>query len=292
MTNATLERDGTTVTIPLVEEQSRSLLVRTTVGKPNLEIDKTGALDPRHRDNWSGFKQYHLVGRFHGSSAYSDAIDLIEMIKSHSGHNETLLNIGMDEFDSDIRVAPAAAQDEALKTVYEPGRRDYIEIDLGLTRINETRGDPSDITLRNNETETTPTDTGDGPIQLSDGNQTVDLVDGVTVSRGVGRPNSVVRRSQATYPNHTDKRKAAYDVFSTVFTSVQGDAIGRIQRLTRIVQQKLQSDTLELRFNGLYGGLGTFSVIPHGNEALSLSRESGVEGTSRIPTLKLRRVFS
>lgn len=278
---ATLSRGSTSVEIPVLSNQAGAPLLVRTFGKPNLNIQETGALNPRHVDQWSGLLQYNILGRFHDSNAYSDAITLTDLVKSNSNGTPLTLDIPLDDFDDDVTVAPAASQDEALSLAYEPGGRNQVDVDLGLTRINQTVGG-------SDQPATTPTASGTGPVQLGDGDTTVDLTADVVVERAVGRPQSVIRRAPATYPNHTEKHKTAYDSLELSFEFVE-NAVSMANDISSLLQTQLGRESLTLSFNGLYG-LGDFDVVPDGSDAMRLNRVSGEQGTTLVPSLTLRRV--
>ncbi|QLG62836.1 hypothetical protein [Halorarum salinum] len=278
---ATLERGDTSIALPLVEEGGGSPLVAVDIGKPELDVHSSGVLDPRTMDQWSGLEQYTLFVKFYDSNAYDDAIVLADLLKSYSGGDPLLLNIPMSEFDSDIEVAPAAGQDEATSMTYPPGIRDYVEIDLSLTRVSNTFGEGT-------QDASTPTATGSGPIELADGSTTVELSTGVEVSRSVGRPNSSTRRSTKQLPTYRDKRKAAHDAFELSFEFVDG-AVSDVTAIADLFRTKLGRDSLTLDFNGLYG-LGSFAVVPDGSNALRHTRSSGEQGVTLVPSVNLRRV--
>lgn len=282
MATATIERDGTSVTIPLLSDSSGTPLCVKSIGKPNLEVQETGSILPRHIDQWSGLAQYTLTGRFH-NNAYSKAITLTDLLKSNSNGDKTLLNIDMPEYDSDIQVAPAAGQDAALTTVYNPGWRDWVEVDLSLTRVSQTQDGGE-------QPASTPTASGSGPIQLSYQNTTVDLVGDIEVSRSVGRPKSVVRRTpNSKYPLHIDKYKTASDVFELSFEFTQ-NTVSNVNDIVTMFNQQLGRNSLTLDFNGLYG-MGAFNVIPDGSEAVRANRRAGYKEDGLIPTVNLRRVI-
>jgi len=276
MATATLDRDGTTVQIPLVTDSSGSPVVSRDYGKPNQEIQPTGSINPRFSDFWSGLQQYTLSGIFKSDTAYSDAIALLDLIKSNSNGNQLTLNIDMPEFDTDIPVVPAAGQETACSVEYNPGWRNYVPVELSLTRaVTESGG---------NQPATTPTTSGSGPIQISDGSTTVDLVNDVTVSRSVGRPQSTVRKApDGITPNHYDKFKTAYDGFELSFEVVE-NATTQITDIVNIFNQQLGRSPLTLDFQGLF-------VIPEGSQALRHTRLSGEQGTGSVPTINLRRVL-
>jgi len=283
MATATLSRAGTTVEIPLLANSSGVPLCGRDIGKPNLKIQPTGSINPRHIDQWSGLESYTITGRFIGSSAYDDAITLCDLLKSGSNGNQLTLNIDMAEYDTDIPVAPAASQDEAVNIAYEPGRRNQVDVDLGLTRAITQSGPEQPAN--------TPTASGSGPIQLSYRGTTVDLTEDVTVSRSVGRPKSVVRKaSNSQYPNHYDKYKTAYDYFE-LSAEFNSNTVSQVNDIVDMFSQQLGRNAITLDFNGLYG-MGQISVVPDGSGALRHVRPSGQEGTGLIPTIKLRRVLA
>lgn len=283
MVDATISRGGTSVSLPLVSDSSGDPIAIRTLGKPNLEIQQTGSILPRHIDQWSGLLQYNLLGRLMGSSAYDDAITLADLIKSNSNGTELTLDIPLDEYDDTIRVAPAAGQDEALSLAYEPGRKNQVDVDIGLTRIEQTLSG-------GNQPANTPTTSGSGPIQLTNGSTTVDLSTDVTVSRGVGRPQSVVRRApNQNYPNHIDKFKGATDKIELGFEFVD-NVVSQTNDIARLFQGQLGRDSLTLDFQGLYG-LGAFSVVPDGSNAMRLNRPAGEQGTTVVPSVNLVRVL-
>jgi len=284
MVNATLERGGTSISIRLLESGSGAPLVGRDIGKPHQSINTIGRLEPRHLDNWSGLEQYTILGRLISDSAYSDARQLADLVKGYSDGDTLLLNIGMDEYDNDIEVAPAAGQEQAVNLVYEPGRRNWVDVDLGLTRVVDTISAGS-------QSASTPTASGDGPIQIisADGTTSVNLERNVTVGRTVGRPNSSVRRSPETYPRYFDQQKSAYDAFEISFAFTQS-TVSKVQTLVDMFEEKLGRNALTLDFSGRYG-LGAFDVVPEGSGALRHVRPSGEAGTSLIPQMQLRRVF-
>lgn len=282
MVNATLSRGSTSVDLPLVATGGNPL-VAVDHGRPNLEVQTSGALDPRHSDFWSGTEQYTLLVRFTSSNAYNDAITLADLIKSNSNGTPLELSIPLPEFKNTIEVAPAAGQDESVSIVYNPGRRDWVEVDVALTRVSATFGG-------GDQPANTPKANGNGPITLSDGSNTVALERDITVSRGVGRPKSEIRRtSSAKYPRYTDKHKAAYDGFE-LSLEFGDNTTTKVTNIRDMFNQSLKRDSLTLDFNGLYN-MGAFNVVPDGSNALRTVRSSGEEGTVLLPTINLRRVL-
>ena len=279
---ATLSRGETSVEIPLLGEGG-NILSAVDLGKPDLIVhDEGGSPFPRVQDQWSGFGQFNLNGVFRGSNAYSDVIELVNLLLSDGGGDPMILDIpALDELESNITVAPSAEADRALNLNYQPGRREHVEIDLGLTRIGQTLGG-YDRTI------TTPTASGSGPVELSDGSTTVQLINDIVVDRYVGRPNDVVRKSQRTFPRYEIKPKVVNDEFelSLIYTD---DVATKTSQIASLFKQPLGRTGLQLDFNGLYG-LGTFDVIPSGSGALRHVREAGKEDVSIIPTVNLRRI--
>lgn len=280
--DATISRGGTSVTLP-VASQGGDPLVSTDVGKPHMNIrDNGGSINPRFVDQWNHLETFSLLGRFDGSGAYSDAIKLADLIKTPSSGNDLTLDIPLSEYDSNIPVAPAFGVDESLTLTYPSGWTNAVEVELSLTRVGQTLGGVS-------QTATTPTASGSGPIQLSRGPDTVDLVEGVEVSRGVGRPNDGSNRTPNSQPIYIPKHKLAYDAFELNFEYTE-NPVQNTQDITDLFSQQLGTRPLELDFNGIYN-LGKFSVVPDGSQALRHTRVAGEEGVSQIPTVNLRRVL-
>lgn len=283
MAEATLERGNTSVSLPLLSDSSGTPLVVRSIGKPNLNIQETGAINPRFNDFWSGLEQYTLTGRFDGPNAYSDAITLCDLIKSHPDGSPITLNIDMPDYDSDMSVVPGAGQDGALSVVYNPGWRNYVEVDLSLTRVSGTAGEAD-------QPANTPTANGGGAITLSDGVDTVELTSDIEVTRSVGRPQDVVRRTTASRdPNHIAKYKTASDTFELSFEFTEG-TVTETNKVVNMFRRQLGRNSLTLDFQGLYG-LGAFDVIPDGSEAVRHNRQAGYKSSGLVPSVTLRRVF-
>lgn len=282
MVDATLSRGSTSVSIPLLDSGGAPV-IGVDHGKPNLEIQRTGSLNPRHIDQYSGLESYTLLGRFTSSTAYQDVITLADLIKSNSNGNDLELSIPLPEFNNPMIVAPAAGQQEAVSLEYLPGRRDWVDVDIGLTRVNQTLGG-------GDQPATTPTASGTGPIELSYQGTSVALDREVTVSRAVGRPQSTVRRSSSsTHPNYYDKFKTAHDAFELAFETGPGN-LSKITDLVSMFNTQLGRKSLTLNFNGLYG-MGSMNVVPAGSGALRHLRPAGEQGTKLVPKISLRRVI-
>jgi len=283
MVQATIERNNTSVGIDLLADASGTPLVVRSVGKPNQQIQSSGALDPRHIDQWSGLEQYQLTGALEGSDAYDRAATLCDLIKSNGNGTPLTLNIGMPDYETDITVVPGASQDEACQVIYQPGWRDYVEVDLALTRISETVGGLD-------QPAQTPTANGSGPITLNGPNNSVEITSDVEITRGVGRPQSVVRRTpEARYPRHVEKTKAATDVFELSFEFSE-NTVSTTNTLVDMFTRKLGRSTLTLDFKGVFG-LGAFDVVPEGSDAMRHNRRSGYAESGFIPSVTLRRAL-
>ena len=285
MATATLTRGNTEVEIVLLEQGGSPILSRD-IGKPTLNIHETGALDPRHVDQQAGLMQYSIAGRL-VDNGYQQAIELADLLKSHSNGSETLLNISMPEYDTDVTVVPAAGQQQAMSLAYNPGRRDWVDVDIGLTRVSQFNSG----SVGSDQIETTPTASGSGPIELSYQGSTVELVEGVTVERTIGRHNSdTTGNVPFEYPIYQEKAKTAYDAFE-IQTEFTENTITRVNNLVDMFTTRLGRNSLTLDFNGVYG-LGSFNVVPDGSNALRHTRVAGEQGTGLIPTINVRRVFS
>lgn len=277
-TTATFTRRNKSIDIPLSADSAGAPTIARDVGKPNQSFQTNGRNNPRSADFWSALENYTLFGYFTGSSAYSDAITLSNLIKSGSGDNATL-NIPLSAYPSTINCQPAAEQEQALQLVYPPGMKDRVEVQLSLTRVSETKGIGVSAS--------TPTASGTGPIQLDDGTNTVTLETDTEVTRTVGRPNSPVRRSTKQHPRYIEKRKSAYDAFEIAFEK-NGNA-STITDLVGMFNTQLDRGTLTLDFQGQYG-LGSFDVVPEGSNALRQVAPAGSPGQDLIPSINLRVV--
>lgn len=280
--NATLSQGTTSVSLPLLAPGG-DILLSTDFGKPNLITHEGGTLFPRTQDSWSGLEQYNVLGRFRGSNAYQDARDLVDLVQADGDGNDMTFDVpDFPELPTDVLVAPAAEQDRALNITYPPGRRDTVDFDLGLTRVQYTRGS-YDRAIG------TPTASGSGPVTLSNGRNTVALDYGLTVDRYTGRPNDVVRRTPEELPGYEIKPKTVTDEFEISIMLTDDDAVTDTQDIADIFRSKQGRRAYSLDFGGLYG-LGQFNVMPAGSQGLRTVRESGKEGVVPIPTINLRRV--
>ena len=290
MVDANLVRGGFDIDLPLIGEPGEQVS-NVTIGKPNQQIHNTGSLNPRFTDQRSGIREHQLLGRLtnsnvvdpendHRKQAYATAANLADLIKSGLNGSPITLNIPLDEYDSNLSVVPQAGQDAALTLEYEPGAPANVGVQLGLSQVDRVLG-----TI--NQTASTPTTTGSGPIQIIGPSSTIDVVQDVSISRQVGRPNSEIGTDTAELPYFTDRRKTAYDAFEIRFQS--SDPSGTVNNIADMFTNQLANNPLTLDFNGLYG-LGAFSVTPQGSDALRHIRTTGIEGEVVIPAINLRVV--
>lgn len=286
MATITVRRDGTSVEIPLLSDSSGTPLLTRSVGKPEQTLqENSGALNPRSQDFRAGLENITAIGRFVSPSAYGDARALAELIKEQRGGTPLTLEIPHGDFPNAIPVVPAAGQKEAVTISYLPGATDDVQVELNLTRVGTARGTAS-------RGAGIPTATGSGPVQLTDGANTVDLVTGIEIEWSLGQPNYTVR-SETTrpYPYVVQKNKAAYSAFS-ISWEYTADAVSSINTIVdKLVSPQLGRDSITLDFNGEFG-LGAFDVVPVGGSALRHQRLAGESGTTTIPSLDLRRVRS
>jgi len=277
-----------TLTFPVLEENGTPLF-SVDIGKPELNIYENGELEPRFLDTRAALENYTITSQLRGQFAYADAIRLADIIKSQQGTGNTLtLELsGTDIPDayptSPVEVAPAVEQDEALSLTYSPGRRNVVDVELSLTRVNQVRGTAT-------QEAATPTASGTGPLTLSNvNNETVTMSDGLVITRSVGRPNTTIRPGVQDYPQYTDHQKSAYDAFDIQFELVENAQATVVNLARKLIQPQLGRDALTLDFQGLFN-MGEFSVVPSGSQALRFQRNAGTKNIENVPTLSLRRV--
>jgi hypothetical protein len=283
MAVATLEfPDGVIHQVPLVSRGGEVLISRD-VGKTDLSIRKGGFLNPRFQDQYSGVQNLTISGQYTDSDAYSQAIEIADQIKSQYQSAISFTASGLDEFQPDgfesaLDVVPAIGSETPLSITYEPGRRNWVEIQLSLSQVNSVRSNGS-------LGASTPTGTGNGPIEL----EGIPLDTDVTVERQVGRPqDSENRRPNSRSPIYVYKQQRAFDGFEIRYTNVD-DPTTDVSQLYDLFSQPLGTTPLTLDFNGLYG-LGSFNVVPQGSQSLRHIRVAGREGTIEVPAIALRRV--
>lgn len=280
MASVTLSRGTTSIEIPLEEEAGEQLLA-TTFGKPEVQVrDSGGTLNPRVQDRWSGLESYSLVGKLYD---HQTTHDLADLIKSASGDALTL-EIPLAEYPDSVQVAPAAGQDTALSLSYPAGQRNIIDVELSLTRVDRTNASTT-------QEASTPTASGNGPVQIRANGTTVDLpAADLSLERTVGRPNDVVRRqSGASDPYHIAKAKPTSDVFTLSFETV-ADIPATLNSLTdSMFRTRLGRQGVVLDFNGVLG-LGEMDVIPVGSSPFRQVHQAG-KGWVINPVMELRRIL-
>lgn len=282
MVSVTLSRGSTSIDLPLEEEAGEQLLA-ATFGKPELQVrDSGGTLNPRVQDRFSGMETYSLVGKLYD---YATSHALADLIKSASGDPLTL-EIPLDEYPDSVQVAPAAGQDSALSLSYPSGKRQTVDVELSLTRVDRTNASTS-------QQATTPTASGTGPVQLRVNGTSVDLPTAdLSLERTIGRPNDVIRRQGggASDPFHIAKAKPTSDVFTLSFETIE-DIPSTLNTLTdEIFRTRLGRKGLVLDFQGVLG-LGAVDVIPVGSGPFRQVHQAG-KGWVINPTLELRRILT
>jgi hypothetical protein len=127
-------------------------------------------------------------------------------------------------------------------------------------------------------------------ISLSRGSDTLTFQTGVTIERSLGRPNVDVSARYTDYPVVIEKRDSSFDMFELTFESEE-NAAQRITTLRNILRDRRGRTTFTLDFGGAYG-MGAFSVMPSGSEALRnviIGSRNNDEDMS-VPQLQLRVV--
>jgi len=280
MAFVTLSRGTTSIDLPLVEESGEQLL-STTFGKPEVQVRESGGtLNPRVQDQWSGLENYQLVGRLFD---HQTSHDLADLIKSASG-TPLELEIPLDTYPDVVEVAAGAGQEGALSLSYPAGKRNTVEVDLSLTRVDNTLA-------AFEQDASTPTASGSGPVQITADGVTVDLPTAeLSVERTVGRPNDVVRRQpQTDLPRYEVKPKVTNDVFSLSFQTVSNIPTTLNNLTDNIFKQRLGREGVTLDFNGVLG-LGEIEAIPTGSAPFRQVQQAG-RGWVVNPTLEFRRIF-
>jgi len=266
-----------TVTLPLLASGGGTVF-GLDVGKPNLAIrDGGGQLNPRFRDEYSGLQTYTINGIFDSDSAYQNAIGIAEMFKSQFNSAIEFDFALSDIYDTDI-VTPAIGNDTAVTLTYDPGRKNWVNCSLSLSRVDSVK---SNSELLAN----TPTASGSGPVEL----QGITLRDQLSIERTVGRPNDSTQRvTNSNLPLYIYKRKPANDEFAITFQDTE-TARQTVSELKDLFSRPLGGTPLTLDFNGIYG-MGSLNVVPSGSQAIRFIEVSGEEGVSQVPQINLRRV--
>jgi len=277
----TLSRGSVSIDIPLLAE-SGTPLFSGDYGKPNASIrDGGGTVYPRVQDQWSQSLNYTLLGRIND---YGTTHDLADLIGSADSGDSITLTHDLPEYDSPVEVVPSAGSDQAITLSYPPGKREFVEVSLNLSRVGNAVANVS-------QSATTPRTTGTGPVQISVGGTTIDLPNtDLSIERSVGRPKDVVRRTQATtYPNYIAKQKPVTDLFTLSFQTLDGIPSTFTSIVNAVFQTPLGRDGIGLDFNGLFG-LGEIRVMPTGSAPFRQVRQAGNRSVV-VPTFEFTRVF-
>lgn len=138
MATATLSRGTTSVTFNLYEE-GNNLLIGRDVGKPEAETTPVGREDPRSSDHKSAIDAFTVVGQLVGGSAYADAKTLSEsLVKTYS--DGTALELDLSSVTGLGTYEVAVSSDRALQLGYEPGKVDWVSLQLSVTVVGSTVG--------------------------------------------------------------------------------------------------------------------------------------------------------
>jgi len=278
---ATLQRGSTSVDIDIVGEGGEPV-VSWDVGKPNADEQRSGRIDPRVSDFWSGLRQVTLQGELPLSSAHADALTLAEeLVKPPNDGNPLELDLSSLPQHGTFEVAPLQ---NALTLTYPEGTNSVVQVGLSLPVVSKTDGNTASIA-------STSTTAGSGPIKLSRGGTSVTFDKALELERSVGRPQSVVRRApNQDDPRYIDKRKSATDEFS--FSAVFKGSNANSDAVTLrddIILSPLQRETLTLDFQGYYG-LGSYEVFPFGSAPVRTQFQAGDKDVVVVPDITLRVV--
>lgn len=280
MASVTLTRDGESIDIRVVEEAGESLL-STTFGKPEVQVRNSGgSLNPRVTDEFSAMENYNLVGKLFDHAKSHALADMVKSTKL----SPITLEIPLDEYPDSVSVVPGAGQEGALSLSYPSGKRNTVDVNLSLTRVDYVEGSIE-------QQAETPTSSGSGPVQLDINGTIVDIpTAALSVERSVGRPNDVVRRQPRTSdPYCIAKPKVTSDVFTLGFDTIT-DIPATLNAITDgIFRTRLGRGGVKLNFNGKLG-LGEFDVIPVGSSPFRQVHSAG-EDWVRTPTLEFRRIL-
>lgn len=138
MATATISRDTTSVTFDLYEEGG-NLLVARDVGKPTAGTQPVGREDPRSSDHKSAIDGFTVVGQLVGSSAHADAKTLAEdLVKPYS--DGVALELDLSAIPSLGTYEISVSSDRALQLGYEPGRVDWVSLQLTVSVVGSTVG--------------------------------------------------------------------------------------------------------------------------------------------------------
>jgi hypothetical protein len=282
MASVNLFREGEEgLVIPLIDS-SGTPLFSVDFGKPFANVHQnSGSIDPRVQDRWSSQINYTIIGRFTGDNAHDKAIELANLIKEDPNGDRLAMLTSFPEVDDVVEVAPQAGNGSCLQIEYPKGYTDYVTVQLQLTRVS------SSITSASRDI-STPTASGNGPIELIANGNTVELDTDVSVSRSVGRPNDSMTKSLSSFGRYIYKNKVTADRFSLAFQFTDEVQSKIITITDQIFKQPLGRSGILLDFNGLFG-LGEFRVFPEGSAPIRYQHRAGHgEEQINLPTVDLR----
>jgi hypothetical protein len=279
----TNDNDNPNVVIPLLESSGTPLL-SVDFGKPFANVhENSGSINPRVQDRWSSQINYTIIGRFTGDDAFQKAINLADIIKNDPNGSRLVMlpDSTLSELDSVISVAPQAGNGSCLQLEYPKGYTNQVTVQLQLTRVSSSITDPS-------REISTPTASGNGPIELIANGNTVEIDTDVSVSRSVGRPNDSMTKSLSSFGRYIYKNKVTADRFSLSFQLTDNIQSKLVTITDQIFKQPLGRSGILLDFNGLYN-LGQFRVFPEGSAPIRYQRRAGHgDGQINLPTVDLR----
>lgn len=288
MVTATLSRagGGKSVTFTVADEAGTPVIAED-VGKPNAQLYEVSDDLPRSSDQLNPTRAFTVVGQLTGDTAYQDARELADLVaeRSYSGGELELSFSGV--YSGTYTVA---AFDSALSLMYEPGRRQWVPLQLTLLRVSGATGSlQSSVDLDR----PAALNTDSGGVTLSNGNDSVAISNNLTVERVVGRPGAQLRRRPADLPALYDARRPASNVFEISGVVTGSDAYTVRETLTNdILAARYGYDTATLSFDdGLYF-LGGFNVVPVGGIVGRVSALAGETDMVWIDGLTVREVRS
>jgi len=277
--NVTFTQGATSVDLPLVDEGNTPLFI-SDLGKPNQDIrDGMGTIDPGVTDEWSSLRNFNMVGKLFD---YDEAINLADMFKSIFKDVDMTIQPNLPEYDNEIKAFAQAGNGQALTLQYDPGYKDYVSVEAGVTQYSEKGGDHPDAVFNS------PRKSGNGPVQLKIRGKTIDIGTDLQVTRTVGRPNDVFRgQPGGGFPRFYGKAKSATDRFSIGFQKLS-NGVEAMNTITKeLFEVPLGRNGIGLDFNGVYR-LGEFTVIPEGSASFRQTRRAGESEVITVPTLDLR----
>jgi len=285
MVTASLSRGSTVVSFELAQESGNPTVIQT-VGKPEQEFKKVSRPNPRVSDQFQSLDTFILRGYVDGDTAYSKARRLAEdLIKPFSEGEELTLELSnLEGFD---RYSVAPIGESVLELTYPPGQRDWVTVDLNLTRVDNSVGGVA--TEESTSSSALANDSGSVTIRNPATSDSVTLEDGLTLTRTVGRPNTTVINgpNESTY---YDKVRSTVDEWGIDATLTSDTARADSQTLMDILGYRTQRDGLRLEFDNNLYGLSTYNVAASGSEAGRRIINASEPGMARIKNVTLRTI--